>query len=214
MILFALDPWWNDFYAAGGFWLGVAGTIIGVAGFAIAIYQIVEAKRATRDAKTAAEAARDAANQTLAESKDAFERFVAAHAGRILSELEGAVRAADWNVAEMRCRDMADLIATLPATGNTATDDKMIEAVKQLREFGHTYADLGAREAKRLPPGVTKTQWKPLLQVLNARLDQLRAPFREHNDGQRSSDDPSRATPADRSTPPHEDESRSGELDA
>jgi hypothetical protein len=176
MILFALDPWWNDFYAAGGFWLGVAGGIVGLLGLAYTIYQV-------QKTKTAAEAARDAAKTTVAESKEAFERFVAAHAGRILSELEAAVGAAHWEVATLRARDMAEIIATLPATNNPTEDAKIADAVNQLREFGHTFTEFAEKEATRLQPKVAKEQWQPLLQTLHTRLDQLRAPFRETHDG-------------------------------
>lgn len=195
MLLSAIDPWWNDLYAAGGFWIGAISLVVGVVGFIFAIVQIRLAKTATNEAKTAAVAAKEAAEKTLRESKDAFERFVAAHAGRMLSELQTAVTGADWKVAELRSRDMADIISTLPTTSSTATDDKITEAVEQLRAFGHTFAELAEKKAKRLAPKVAKDRWRPLLQTLHARLDQLRAPFRENDDGQLSPDDPDRAAP-------------------
>jgi hypothetical protein len=38
MVLFALDPGWNEFFAIGGF-------VVGVIGFAVTIWQIVKTKR-------------------------------------------------------------------------------------------------------------------------------------------------------------------------
>lgn len=205
MPLLALDPLWNDIYAAGGFWIGLISFIVGVIAFIIAIVQLKEARNAALASKEAAEAARDAARATLAESKEAFERFVAAHAGRLLSEVQTAVKEVNWEMAELRARDLAEIISTLPTTGNSEMDGKMAEAVKQLREFGHTFADLGEKKAKRLPPAVAKTQWKPLLDVLNTRLDQLRAPFRELSHGEDRTDDPAGKAVDDRSEPAGKD---------
>jgi hypothetical protein len=174
---------WNDVYTAGGFWVGVVSLVVGFIAFIIAIIQLRQARDAALASQTAAEAARDAAQKTLRESKDAFERFVAAHAGRILSELESAVGEANWEIAVLRARDMAEIIATLPAASSPTRDDKIAEAVNELREFGHTFTEFAEKEAKRLQPKVAKEQWQPLLERLHTRLDQLRAPFRETHDG-------------------------------
>src|SRR5437868_6631449 len=122
MILLALDPWWTDFYTVGGFVFGVLGLGVGIGGFWIAIRQIQHTRRA-------AEAAAEAAKVTLAESKEGYERFVAAHAGRMLSELQAAVLGADWKVASLRSRDLAEILATLPTTGNPTTDGIITELV-------------------------------------------------------------------------------------
>jgi hypothetical protein len=78
--LFALDPFWSDWYTGAGFVVGVLGLIISLGGFWIAIVQINKTKHA-------AEAAQEASFKTLAETKDSYERFVGAFATRLLSEL-------------------------------------------------------------------------------------------------------------------------------
>ncbi|MBP3960818.1 hypothetical protein J8F10_36820 [Gemmata sp. G18] len=151
MHLFALAPEASDFLTVWGFIVGVVGLVVGVAGFWIAIVQIREARKEAKKGKEAAEAARDAANKTLTESKEAFERFVAAHAGRLLSELQTVVTGSDWKLAELRARDLAEILATLPSTGSAATDGNMMELVSRLREFGHTFSEMIGKKAAKLP---------------------------------------------------------------
>jgi hypothetical protein len=168
MILLALDPWWNDFYAAGGFFVGVIG-------FIITIVQIGRARGA-------AVAARDAANKTLAESKDAYERFIGAFASRFLAELEAAVKAKHWSLAQLRCSDLAELIAALPASPDQEVRKATAEAITSLRDFSHTFAETPSKEPADLSkPNLKK--WKLLLQLLHRQLDHLRKPFREKADG-------------------------------
>lgn len=178
MILFALDPWWNDFYTAGGFWVGVVSLVVGVIAFVIAIVQLREARDAALASKDAAEAARDAANKTLAESKDAYERFVGAFASRLFSELEQSLGAKDWKLAFVRALDVAELFATLPLTGNEATDAAGSAIVTGLRDLASDLTKAADKKATKLTPLVAG-KWKALQQLLHARLDQLRKPFRE-----------------------------------
>jgi hypothetical protein len=213
MVLFAFNEWWNDFFAAGGFWVGVFGTVLGLVGFAIAIYQIVLAKRATMEAKTAAEAARDAAEKTFAENKEAYERFVGAFASRLLSELNRAVHGKDWKLANLRCDDLAELLATLPSSENREQDEAVTESVRSLREFAQTYARMVTSKAAELSrPNVKK--WEPLLQLLHNQLDYLRRPFRENSDGQVGSDDSAGKVSDDNPEPSGEDESGTSKLDS
>ena len=92
MTLFALDPWWNDFYTIGGFIAGIIGALVSVGGFWIAIGQI-------RKTMHAAQAAQDAANKTLEESKKSYARFVGSFASRLMSELQRAVNTKEWMIA-------------------------------------------------------------------------------------------------------------------
>ena len=102
MILFALSPEWNDFYAIAGFYVGILGLVIGVGGFWIAIWQIRKTKRAV-------EAAQEAASSMMEENKKAYQRFVGSYASLLLSELQKAVNANDWRMASMRSLDLGGL---------------------------------------------------------------------------------------------------------
>lgn len=197
-MLFALDPLWNDVYTAGGFWVGVVGLLVGVAGFWIAIVQIREARRAAEAGKKAAEAAEEAAKKTLAESKDAYERFVGAFASRLLSELQRAVNNKDWRHAETRAQDLAELLGTLPDFGPAVAG-----LVRELRAFGQR---LAARPTDG-DPKLSPTKWNALLNDINARLDRLRAPFRRPTDaGDDTHDERTTVPDSRREAPPADPE--------
>jgi hypothetical protein len=115
MILFALDPWWNDFYTAGGFWIGLVSGIVGIAGLWYAIVQVWKVQ-------AAATAAQQAAEETLAKSKSAYGKFVGAFARRILSSLEAAVSQKDWKLAALRATDLAELIGSASESITGAAD--------------------------------------------------------------------------------------------
>lgn len=205
MYLFALDSWWNDFYTAGGFYVGVMGAVVGIAGFWIAIKQIRETKRAALAAKGASE-------KTLAESKESHERFVGAFASRLLSELQRAVNEKDWTLSAARAHDLAEVLATVPNV-----DAANVAALKSLRYFGQLFSEMLATNRKQLSATVQKDRWKPVVELLHTRLDQLRAPFRErHDDHDRThrTDHPAPETASDRSEPPRQDDTGRGELDA
>jgi hypothetical protein len=207
MTLFALDPWWSDFYTVGGFVAGVLGCIVGVAGFAYTIYQV-------RKVKAAAEAARDAATKTLQESKASYERFVGDFGSQLLSELRRAVQDGDWKVASFRAHDLAELLASLHPSGNEEEDTARSEIVREFRAFGDLFAAMDKKEKKpaRLPAKSQKEKWEPLLASSHQQLDRLRRPFRERTDGEITPSDPPRETQGDCSKPPYKDEGTTGEL--
>jgi hypothetical protein len=204
VLIFALDPGWSDFYTIAGFLLTLMGFVVGVIGFVVAIWQIYKTKRA-------AEAALDAANRTLSENKEAYERFVGAYATRLLSELQNAVNDKSWKLANIRCHDLAELVATLPPSGGKIRDEGVAELVMILRDFGQLFAVFASIEKPKLARDSMK-KWNELLQGLHQCLDQLRAPFRERNYDKLAADDPAGATAKDRSRPPSEDKSGTGEL--
>ncbi|HEY1187486.1 MAG TPA: hypothetical protein VGE74_07495 [Gemmata sp.] len=214
MRLFALSQDASDFYTAGGFWVGVVGTVVGVIAFLISIWQIRKALEEARKSKAAAEAARIAAEETFAETKDSYERFVADHAGRMLTELRSAVSNSDWKVAALRARDLADMFATLPATGITTADATMQESIASLREFDHTFTELADKEAGKLSAKVLNGQWKPLLRNLNIKLDELRAPLRRKRHGPNDSGGSTGEGPGNRQSLAEQNQSRPGELDS
>lgn len=205
MHLFALDPWWNEFYTQWGFYVGVLGLLVGFVGFGFTLWQVSKVQ-------AAAKAAELAAQKTLAESKDAYERFVGAFASRFLSELQTAVHEKDWKLAAVRSHDLAELLATLPDTGVATMDDAVAEGKKSLREFGQQFAEMTTANAAKLQAKLVKDKWKPLLQLLHTRLDQLLAPFRRSEHAPIGSDSPGRDVPGDRTNPARQDEGRAGEL--
>lgn len=201
MSLFALSPEWSDFYAIGGFVVGVVGLVIGVGGFWIAIWQI-------RKTKHAVEAAQEAASRMMEENKKAYQRFVGSYASLLLSELQNAVNGNDWKLASMRSLDLGGLLASLPSTGSLTEDDAIGSSVADLRDFGQKFSELTTKQKPKYPVN----KWKRLVQALHARLDILRAPFGGIRDGQRNPNDSDANAPTDRSDAPGEVESRGSDL--
>ena len=175
MILFALTPETSDALTVWGFVVGVFGCTVGVFGFAYTIYQV-------RKVKAAAEAAAEAATKTLAESKGAYERFVAAFGSRLLSELENAINTKDWKLAVVRSQDLAELLATLPSALADPAAAALIAQMTNLRDLTEEFVRLVDAKAEKIPPRVAK-KWSPLRLLLHSRLDQLRKPFRNGKHG-------------------------------
>ena len=164
MPVFALDPVWSDFYAAGGFWLGVVGFVVGTIGLSVTIWQVRETKRA-------AIAAKDAAEQTLLESRTQFRRFLASSAHRYLAEARRAVDDGSWEMAAMRANDMADLLGQMPSTE---------KAVQRLTDDLRKFAQIFASKSKNPAGDVCEFQpakWASLLIKVQKVLDRVQAPF-------------------------------------
>ncbi|MCI0705763.1 MAG: hypothetical protein L0241_32280, partial [Planctomycetia bacterium] len=104
-ILLAFSPETSDALTLWGFVVGVVGLVVGVVGFGYTIYQVWKVK-------AAAEAAKEAAEKTLAESREAYEKLAGAFASRLLSDLEDAVNSKDWALATIRAKDVAELVST------------------------------------------------------------------------------------------------------
>ena len=156
MIVFALSPLCNDFFAVGGF-------VVGVVGFVVTIWQIVKTKRAIV-------ASREAAAQTFEESRNSFERFMGGYAYRLVSELQNFVNAKEWKLAKLRAQDIAELLATL-----RDSRDPSIVVVEEMRQLVHMLAEKSL--LKRV--SINQEKFRALLSQVQARLDSLRAPFRE-----------------------------------
>ncbi|MBN9120435.1 MAG: hypothetical protein J0I06_14975 [Planctomycetes bacterium] len=198
MILFALDPWWNDFYAAGGFWIGLVGGIVGIAGLWYAILQVWKVE-------AAATAAKQAAEETLAKSKNAYGKFVGSFARRLLSSLESAVSEKDWKLAVLRANDLAELIASVSEAIPDAAD-----LAYQLRVFGQKFA----AGTPKTEPKYRNEKWNALVLELHARLDNVNAPFRNNSHGQADPAFGRTETARDRTDPPPKDEGGAGKLDS
>lgn len=158
MELFALSPDASDFYTLWGFVVGVVSLVVGVGAFGFAIVQIREARDAARASRTAAEAARDAARQTLAESKEAYGKFIGGVATRLLSSLEEAVESQDWRLARVRTRDLAELLESLQSSLSAAS-----ALATELRVFGEKFA--GATEDSA--PKFSQPKWNVLVRTLH-----------------------------------------------
>lgn len=196
MHLFALDPWWSDFYAVGGFVVGVLGLAVGFAGFGYTIYQV-------RKVKVAALAAEEAAKRTLAESKASYERFVGGYTSRLLSELRNAEAVEDWKLAVVRCHDLAELLGTLAVSRQVIG-----ELSRELRDFGQKFT----RRASGEKPKFSQQKWARLLTMLHEFLDQLNTPFRESQHGPVSPNNPAGQVPGNRTNALGEDQGEAGEL--
>ncbi|MBY0458929.1 MAG: hypothetical protein K2V38_16445 [Gemmataceae bacterium] len=207
--MFALTESWNEIYTAEGFGSVASVWCLALIAFRYTLVQLWEARDAAKASESAADAARKAAEKTLAESKDAFERFVAAFASRLLSELQTAFNNRDWKLAHTRANDLAELLATLPKPSGVSAAS---ESITSLREFGQRFAELKKTDA--LEPKVVEGKWKPLLQLLHRQLDLLRAPFRENTHGSIDADDSAHQVPPDRGRAQEPDGRGPGELDS
>ena len=94
MAMFALQPDANDFFAVGGF-------AVGVVGFAVTIWQLWKTRSAAKAAQTAAET-------TLKETRAAYDRIIGGTAYKFFSELRNYVVQEDWKLAATRADDLAD----------------------------------------------------------------------------------------------------------
>jgi hypothetical protein len=172
----------------------------------VTIWQLVITRRAAEAAKTAAE-------ETLSENKEAFERFVGAFAGRLLTELSAAVVRWDYRMAEVRAGDLADLLASLPTSGTAPADTADAESVQTLREFAQRFGEKAAETPPtELRGGDFRKRWKPLLLQLHGRLDRLRRPFRGPADDPHGTHPPGAPVPGAGPRPVGEDPGRPGHL--
>jgi hypothetical protein len=161
MSVFALAEFWNEFYAAGGFWIGTVSLVIAVLGF---WYTIVQVKKT----QAAADAAKQAAESALAESKRQFRRFLTAGANRALGELRLLVDYERWEPSALRADDLADHIAQMLAGAGDA-----LSLVNRLRDAATVFR----RKAKGESAAFPKSQWGELTQQLHAFLDRAKLPF-------------------------------------
>jgi hypothetical protein len=186
MLLLALTPETSDFLTVWGFVATIAGTLVGILGFGYTIYQVLKVK-------AAAEAAEAAAINVLAESKQAFTRFVGTNASRLLSELQRAVNESDWKLATIRANDLAEVLGTIPRER-----ERIVGLVAKLRVHGQKFADGSAAS----PPKFQQKKWTDLLTELHALLDELRAPFPEEQHGEATTSTARPDVPGTRSEPP------------
>jgi len=169
MPLVALAPLWNDVFTFGGFFVGVVG-------FAFTIRQVWKTT-------AAAVAAERAAEETLAEVRTAFRRFVGGLARRYLAEARSAVEAESWVLATTRCNDSADMMGQMP---EQPTQSAVL--ADELRKFAQKFAEKSKSATRRL----ALPKWQELLRRTSKLIDELQSPFPKLTRGQH---DPEESTP-------------------
>jgi hypothetical protein len=165
MILFALEPFWNDFFTAGGFFVTLVG-------FGVTIWQLWETKKQAREAKSAADAAREAAERVANESRREFQKLVAAYAHQLATRVRELVENRDWAAAVQRTNDLADQLALLGPLNPDAAP-----MANELRIWAGQFA--GRQRVKR-PPTWTQDlhdKWGEFWRLLQGKIDRMRAPF-------------------------------------
>jgi hypothetical protein len=190
MTLFALEQALSDFYTEGGFWVGVLGLVLGAIALRYTLVQIW-------NAEAAAVAAKNAAERMRAENQSAYGKFIGGFATRLLSSLEAAVEKQNWELAQVRARDLAELLASLPARTGILS-----ELTNELRVFGQKFAVSAPFK------GPTASKWKKLVLALHATLDSLNAPFGESTDGNAVSGTNGNSAPGNRTEPAEENTGR------
>ena len=163
MPLFALSPFWNDFFSVSGFAVGVLGVLIGVAGFGYTIYQVRKTQRAV-------DAAREAATKAIEESRRQFHRYQTALANRLLSEATMRFEHEEWQMAAVRANDLADIIAQLADAA-----PQLGTAVDELRDRCQRLL----AQVDKPNPRVARQNWNALMHRIQREIDRLLAPFSE-----------------------------------
>lgn len=169
MTVFALDPFWNDFFTVGGFFVGVLG-------FWYTIQQV-------RKTTAAAVAAERAAEETLVELRTAFRRFIGGLAGRYLAEARTAVDGESWVLASTRSNDLADMMGQMPEQSVRSA-----EVANRLRMYAQRFAARSRDPKKRLD----LAKWQSLLRGTQELLDEFQSPFPRLSGGPH---DPEESTP-------------------
>jgi hypothetical protein len=142
-----------DWYTVWGFWLSVAGFVLGGIGLGVTFWQALMARRA-------ADAAREAAEQTRRESEASFRRFLAVTLHHQLHELGNLVAGLRWDLAILRCEDVAYLIEFVPEPA----------IASEFRLFATKFRTANPLTSK-------KTAWNKLLNSAKQRVADLANPF-------------------------------------
>jgi hypothetical protein len=150
-MLFALHPVWNDFFTVAGFFVGVIG-------FAVTIWQL-------RRTRSAAQAAKQAALQTLNETRVAYDRFIAGIAYKYFAELRMYADSKQWHLALLRCDDLADLLSQ-----QKVQDLAVAATMRQLREFSRVFVDM--RDLTRMK--FSRKKWDIAVTSIHTLVDGIR----------------------------------------
>ena len=155
-MLYAMEPADADWYTQAGFWLSVAGIVVSWVGLSATLWQVVKARRS-------ADAARDAAELTRREGQASFRRYLAATVHRQLSEVESYVVTERWELASIRCEDVAAIFAQLAKP----------EIADEFRYFARVYRGKIVKPSQR----VGLQRWVALMLNTKRQIDLLTAPF-------------------------------------
>lgn len=155
----------------------VCRDIISIGGFLLTFAGLLYTIRQVWLAKTAAEAAKEAADQSLSESRKGFLRYIAANAHRYINEAKRSVESRQWTQAALRLNDLADQLAQL-----STLSPSFKRQVAGVRKWEHKCSQLAAGGSE--PLGIEK--WKSFCVSLQKAIDKVHGPFAEGE----SSNDP------------------------
>lgn len=155
-----LPDWFNDLNSI----IGVFGTLLG---FGITFWQLMKTKKA-------AEAARDAANRTAEAARNNYAHFVISTCQRFVSEARIHVETGHFELAALRCDDLAGQFVL----ARNATPDAIEDAdslVKRLRDFAEAFRKVSKPPGKLSGAAIAK--WARFLLELSGRIDHMHGPF-------------------------------------
>ncbi len=155
-----LPDWFNDLDAL----VGVFGTLIG---FGITFWQLLKTKRA-------AEAARDAANRTAEAARNNYAHFVISTCQRFVSEARIHVDMGRFELAALRCDDLAGQLVLVCNATPGAIDDAA-SLIARLRDFAEAFRK-ASRPLGKLSNAAT-AKWAKFLLELSGRIDHMHGPF-------------------------------------
>jgi hypothetical protein len=124
--------------------------------------------RQIRETKSAAAAARDAANETLAESRRSYQRYAASVAYRLVSEAKIHVDNKAWGQAALRLGDLADQALQL-----ASADPGWGELADELRKWEADFRRISLGYKK----GIAATKWNEFLVRLHREIARYHGPF-------------------------------------
>jgi hypothetical protein len=148
--------------------IAIGGIVLSAIGFLATLFSLWYAIRQVKKAKSAAEAARDAAQATLAQSKQQFVRYVAGNSQRFVNEVIIYIRNRAWHLAALRLNDLADQLAQM-----AIFDPECQRFVEGLRTWSATLHRLDRGEITRF----AATRWADFLLALHAKIDSYYGPF-------------------------------------
>lgn len=152
---------WRDILSIVSFTVGIVSLGVTVVGLLYAIAQI-------RKTKSAVDAAKEAADEAVAESKRSYHRYAAGNAQRLIKEAKIHVDNKAWALAAFRLNDLADQVAQL------ASEDA---AWRQLADTLRKWETACQGQARGVKKGFAVLKWSEFIRRLQAKIDEWSGPF-------------------------------------
>jgi hypothetical protein len=152
---------WRDGVSIVSFAVGIVSLVVTVVGLLYAIAQI-------RKTKSAANAAKEAADEALAESRRSYHRYAAGNAHRLINEAKIHVENKAWVLAAFRLNDLANQVAQL------ASEDP---AWRQLADLLRGWETACHGQARGLKKTFAVVKWGEFIRRLQAKIDDWSGPF-------------------------------------